>query len=121
MFDFIDLVRSGLSLLNSISLFKSSQSLLKLKQLYECSSFFLYSFDIMWIKVYWLITLANAFLEIFHVKITESPIKVKCWIFGMNLNGFAIKVKCFFVIAWLVGMISLLFELICRSLWTHVT
>lgn len=70
MFDFLDLVWSYLSLLNSISFFESSKSLLKMELLHQSCSFFLYGFDIIRIEMDWSITLLYTLRKIFHIEIT---------------------------------------------------
>ena len=60
--------------------------------------FFFNGFDVGRVELNGLVALGDAFVEIFHIKVTEGAIEVKCWVFGVDFDSFGIKLEGLFVV-----------------------
>lgn len=60
--------------------------------------FFFNGFDVGRVELNGLVALGDAFVEIFHIEETEGAIEVEGWIFGVDFDGFGIKLEGLFVV-----------------------
>jgi hypothetical protein len=60
--------------------------------------FFFNGFDVGRVELNGLVALGDAFMEIFHIEVTEGAIEVKGWVFGVDFDSFGIKLEGLFVV-----------------------